>query len=100
MDIVNFWWCNSNMGWGTDVPSSSGGTYTVKFEELPPNAPYQYGFTCTCPGFKFGKGIECKHIKLAKPQFCGWHQQHDGGEPKDRKCPKCGGPVSGVRCAV
>ena len=100
MDIETFWMCRSNLGWETKVPSSDGKTeYTVAFEQTP-KGDCEYGFTCTCPRFKFKPNEECKHIKSAKSAFCGWHQQHDGGEPVEGKCPECGGEVTGVRCAV
>ncbi len=102
MDIEPFAMCATNAGWSRFVTSSDGKTiYHVQFEKLPQSADYEYGFTCTCQAFKFGKGKECKHIKQVKGEWCGWHQQHDGGEPTpDHKCPKCGGEIVGVLCAV
>lgn len=101
MDIETFAMCRSNLGWYVQVPSKDGNrNYEVAFEQLPPGSKTIYGFTCTCPGFKFGKGAECKHIKEVKHKFCGWHEQHDGGSAVNGKCPNCGGEVVGVRCAV
>lgn len=100
MDIMPFSMCSSNQHWERIVPGSKGAQHTVRFEQLPPTAPYEYGFTCTCHAFKFGGGKECKHIKSVKDQWCGWHGQFDAGKVVDGKCPKCGGPVVGVMCAV
>jgi hypothetical protein len=101
MDLMPFSMCCSNQFWSRTVPSSKKGqAYEVTFDRMPPTAPYEYGFFCTCAAFKFGGGKECKHIKAVKDQRCGWHGQFDSGEAKDGKCPKCGGPVVGVMCAV
>jgi hypothetical protein len=70
------------------VDSSDGSTqYRVEF------IPYDdLGWHCSCKGFQFQK--KCKHLAVAKGQFCGWLEQIDGGYEGDGKCPKCGGPVT------
>ena len=101
LDVLPFYMCSSNKFWKHDIKSSDGAkTYQVTFDRLPPSAKYEFGFLCTCDAFKFGKGKECKHIKLAKEHFCGWHQQLDGGELIDGKCPNCNGETVSVMCAV
>jgi hypothetical protein len=101
MDLQPFAMCRSNIGWQHEIKSSDGKqSYLVTYDRMPPSADYEYGFSCDCQAFKFGKGKECKHIKLAKEWFCGWHQQHDGGSPINGKCPECNGEITGVMCAV
>lgn len=56
---------------------------------------------CTCLGFKYSKGKKpCKHIIEARSKKCSWNQYIDGGEPVSGKCPKCGGPIIGIKVAV
>jgi hypothetical protein len=91
--------CASWEDFSREVPGSGGKTYTVTHGYS--TGRYQFGYTCTCPASKF-QGGECKHIKWvdqnARP--CLWHEQFDGGTPENGKCPKCGGPVKSVICAV
>jgi len=90
--------CSSWERFTKKVAGSKGVEYFVTHERQL-NGDYEYGFSCTCPSFKFRKG-ECKHIKEVKGDACLWHQQFDGGELKDGKCPRCGGGVKFVMCAV
>ncbi len=106
-ELHPFSMCLSNISWSRTVPSSKPGqSYEVTYGEMPPNDPrgnpLTHGFQCTCPAFKFRKtaGATCKHIDQVKAMWCGWHQQHDGGEPVNDLCPRCGGPVTQVMCAV
>lgn len=71
--------------------------YVVRFE-CTPHGPYEHDYTCTCKGFKFNR--KCKHIEEAKSHHCGWHEQFEGGDLVDGKCPKCGGEVEVVMCGV
>lgn len=57
-------------------------------------------FSCNCPAYQYGKGKYCKHIEQVKDQHCGWHQQTDGGELIDGKCPWCGGEVVDIMVGV
>ena len=77
------------------------GRYTVR-RSFMPKGPYQYGWSCTCRGFKYGKGKPCSHIKDLMigdtPGYCGWNVELEPTmEPDwvDEKpaCPECGGPV-------
>lgn len=42
-----------------DVVGSTGNRYTVRQSE-------SGGYTCTCKAYEFGRGRECKHIRLVK----------------------------------
>ena len=95
--------CSSWERFEVKVKGSKGAEYTVTHSKQSRDADYEYGFSCTCPAFKYRKG-ECKHIKAVKVDalinICLWHQQFDGNESKDGACPKCGEPVIGIMCAV
>lgn len=98
-DIEQMVQCKSWSTWTKEVTGKSGETYVIS-HGLTPWANYQYGMECTCKGFQFRK--TCKHVKQAESEneCCLWHQQYDGGYLGDGKCPKCGGPVEAVMCAV
>lgn len=91
--------CSSWEDFVRQIKSPSGGVYTVT-HGYTPEGRYQFGFHCNCKAFQFGRGKECKHIKAVKSEACLWHEQFDGGSPKNGMCPKCSGPVKGVMCAV
>jgi len=67
--------------------------------------------TCTCPAYKYSKATinfggrmvkpECKHIRKAQDDACGWHEQwsHER-QTKESICPRCGGPTVSVRVLV
>lgn len=44
------------------VEGSNGHTYTVRRHEV------DGGWTCTCPAFGYGRGVECKHIIKVKEE--------------------------------
>lgn len=98
LTIENRWVCKSALYFEREV-EGTGTTYTVLFTRTP-QGPYAYGWRCTCKAFQYGKGKPCKHIERVKAERCGWHQEHDGGEPVDGKCPKCGGNVTTVQVGV
>ena len=95
------WTCQTNVEWTHGVEGSKGTMYTVTFERLPEAT--EYGYTCTCKGFKY-RG-ECRHIKkvVALERRCAWNETLEIGlEPVvdgdgDRWCPRCGGPVVAVK---
>jgi len=91
--------CSSWERFTKKVEGSKGVEHTVTHERQL-NGDYEYGFSCTCPSFKFRKG-ECKHIKEIKGDVCLWHQQFDGDHSDaEGKCPKCGEAAIGIICAV
>jgi len=96
MDIVPMAMCSS---WDTFERKVKGTKEYLVTHGKADTGDYEYEFRCTCPAFQFRKG-ECKHIKSVKDKACLWHQQFDGGETKDGKCPKCNGATIGIMCAV
>ena len=97
-------WCKSNEFWQRQVQGSKGKTYTVLYGRMPAGSEYQYGYSCDCEAFKFGKGKPCKHIKAVEGERCAWNFEAIMGSseerPADGKCPVCGGELSGIRIAV
>lgn len=95
-------WCPTNRSWSHAVKSSSGKTYMVRYGYTP-TGDYQYGYTCTCEAFKFGKK-ECKHIKEAKKHHCMWNHEACMGSivdiPEDGKCPVCGEELETIAIMV
>lgn len=98
--------CKTNEYWQMPVKSTSQQNvmYMVKFEQLPPGASYEYGYTCTCKAFTTGKkrGQECKHIQSVKHRRCAWNETMEllGEKDAQDKCPRCQGPLIPVRVAV
>ena len=100
--------CRTNQEWGPVKVLSSDGSkiYQVTYGRLAHWADTQYGWSCTCPGFKFRK--TCNHIKAVEKsgQRCGWNADLEPGRqpvttPKgELACPECGGPVSAYRVGV
>jgi SWIM zinc finger len=68
-----------------------------------PTGDYQYGWSCTCPHFRFRK-TECKHIQAAKEERCAWNEDAYWGsgapKPADGKCPNCGETLTVIKVAV
>lgn len=67
--------------------------------------------TCTCPAYKYTKATiqfgsqmvkpECKHIRKAQEEACGWHEQWcSEKQAEEGICPRCGGPTVSVLCYV
>lgn len=102
--LENMVQCASWEDFREEVPGSKPGTsYVVCHGYQPPPSRYMYGFSCTCPSFRFAKGEDrtCKHIEAVKSHCCLWHQQFSEEQYKyDGKCPKCGDGVKGVIVAV
>lgn len=93
--------CITAEEWECKVPSSKGDTtYTVSFGRHHKNPNVQFDYSCTCKGYKFGKGKICSHIEKVHLQRCGWSQFVDGGEPVNGRCPKCGREVIAQRYGV
>jgi hypothetical protein len=82
LDVVSFWCCESVIHDEIEVPSSSGGTYTVHYEESPPEHEVGMWFRCECKSFQYRH--TCKHIAQAKEQHCGWDAFLNGGMPTQR----------------
>ena len=55
---------------------------------------------CTCPAYKFSKSRNCKHLKAAHEQECGWHGAYDEEQNEKGVCPRCGSPTVMVRVGV
>ena len=95
--------CESTMEYERRFEGSKGERYKVRYGTTP-QGPYQYGWTCTCPAFKFSKGKMCKHIKACQPLRCAWNEGALTGSfmdaPEDGVCPECGGPLRAVGVAV
>ena len=91
--------CSSWETFEAKVMGSATEPYIVAHERLQDGSDYIYGFTCTCPAFKYREG-DCKHIDAVRERACLWHQQMDGGESSNGTCPKCGDSVIGIMCAV
>lgn len=92
--------CPSNISWAKEVVGSKGNEYLVTFHG---DAYTQW--QCTCPGFQY-RG-ECKHIKAAEKERCGWAWEAfcgDHMEPKEgptgKQCPMCGEEVQIIRVGV
>lgn len=92
--------CASWEEYSVKVPGSKGDIYTVSHGYAPPSHPYQFRYSCDCKGFQFHG--TCKHVKKVEQEnpACLWHQQFDGGDIVNGKCPKCGGEAREVLCAV
>ena len=98
-DIVQMYQCRSNSTFETKVTGSKGDEYTVRFGRVH-GQKYSHNYTCDCKAGEHGR--LCRHVKQVQRQQlrCGWSQQHNGGAPKDGKCPKCGGKIEAVMVAV
>ena len=82
LDTVSFWCCESVIHDEIEVPSSSGGTYTVYYEPSPPGHDVGMWFRCECKGFQYRH--TCKHIAQAEKEHCGWDAFLNGGTPNER----------------
>ena len=91
--------CSSWEHFEIKVKGSKGAEYIVTHGKQSKDADYIYGFSCTCPAFKYQKGY-CKHIKAVEKKTCLWHQQFDGGVAVNGTCPQCGNDIIGIMCAV
>ena len=93
-DFVNepFAYCESVENFVATV-----GDYVVTHGHTP-FGECHYGWQCTCKGFKFRK--YCKHIEIAKQDFCGWDEFVDGDGVKHNTCPSCGSALKSRMVAV
>ncbi len=82
------------------VMTSRNGKYTITGIGRERQFPH-----CTCPAYKFGKGKECKHIREAEEDMCGWHSMFSDEVQTDYQrenqiCPRCGGDTELVYVGV
>ena len=94
--------CQTNEQWGPKKVLSTDGTktYEVSWGRMAHWADYQYGWSCSCQGFKFRKS--CAHVKAVEEgnQRCGWNScleptlDTETSPNGKQVCPECGGPVS------
>ncbi len=99
-NIQNSRWCSTNEHYSEVVPGSKGAEYTVTYGRTP-QGPYQYGWSCTCPAFKFKSG-DCKHIKAVEGNRCAHGHDACMGSPTPMgdTCPECGSETSVISVAV
>ncbi len=99
LTIEHYYVCESALEFSCEIKGSQ--TYTVRYGYTP-NGPYQRDWSCDCKGFKYHK--VCKHVELAKQNWCGWQQFIHGDNPVERDngkvCPKCNRPVYTERYGV
>jgi hypothetical protein len=97
LSIEYFYQCVERGNVCRKFPKSKGeGNWVVEWTNYGYNGPHWH---CSCPRFKYHK--HCKHVKQVEAEYnCCWHQQFDGGEPVNGKCPQCGGEVKAVACGV
>lgn len=98
--------CSSHENFETFVQGSRGNQYQVRHMLLSPpeqeRQGAQYGWHCSCPGYKF-RGW-CRHVEQVKAVphgqggACLWDSFVSGGEPMDDngtdRCPRCGAEVT------
>jgi hypothetical protein len=92
--------CPSVLTWHKTVTGKSG-TYEVSYG-YQSTGDYEYGWSCTCPQFKFRKA-ECKHIKAVKHERCAWNEEAfcgGGAQHDDGKCPNCGDMLIAIKIGV
>lgn len=100
-NTVFHWHCETAENWSKDVAGSKPGvTYKVTWDRNShKNRQVQFDWSCSCPGYQKRGGVYCKHIILVRNTShenggrCGWQQFIEGGEPKNGKCPRCGGEI-------
>lgn len=113
LDIRAYWECETFANYSSEFTSASDPAtkYTIRYGNLSyatggKNADATHGWTCNCPSFINDNGPvrgrigirECKHIQNGKFRRCGWNEFSDGGEPEvingEKRCPRCGGPIT------
>lgn len=90
-------WCLSNESDQRKFEGSNGETWTADLSRQNPG-PYGVNWACDCPGYRF-RG-NCKHVKIAEEEACGYGWGAACGNPEpdevwegpEHTCPKCGGP--------
>jgi hypothetical protein len=91
-----------------EAKGSKGDTYTVTYGKLYGSELQrqgcEYGWACTCKGFKF-RGT-CKHITGLQSALCFWNYEMDPGrQPEEdehgtKRCPDCGRLTEVMRIGV
>jgi hypothetical protein len=105
--IEHHWHCHTSENWSKEVVGSKGKTYTVRWDRHSHKSQHevQYDWSCSCPAYQHKRGY-CKHIEQVKAMAvesggrCGWTQFEEGGQPRDGKCPRCGGEIHSQGYAV
>lgn len=100
LDIISVPICQTNLEWRKSVNGSKGAIHIVKWGRLPPGAPTEYGWHCSCKAFVFSKNKTCKHIEKVKHLRCGWNEELSAISEFIEKCPDCGGPVEYIKVGV
>lgn len=97
--------CSSCENFEALIKGSKGQFYKVRYGRTP-QGPYQYGWSCSCPSFKFNPHNNCKHIVEAMTEeWCGWNNCCEMATPDydsngNPVCPRCKGSVVPMRIAV
>ena len=63
-----------------------------------PDLTIEYRWVCA-PYAEWMRSRVAEDLDTEAP-VCTWDQMHDGGEPVDGRCPKCGGPITGMGYGV
>ncbi len=104
IEIVTMQMCHTLQGTMVEIPSDKepGVIYAVWTGAVDESIP-----TCECRSFKYSSGVDkrgnCKHIRKALRNLCGWHPQwaderQSSRQAKNMVCPRCGGRT--VACKV
>ena len=99
LNVVSALTCSSNVFWKRKVRGSTGKLYYVTWGRTP-QGQYLYGWACTCPDHVH-RGRECKHIKAAVAERCGWNACLEPNQMQmGDRCPDCGAPLEAFNVAV
>ncbi len=100
---VVYFHCQSVEDYEAKIEGSTGREYTVRVGYAGPEHSTKFAWSCDCQSFKFRH--RCKHIEAAKKDYCGWHEQIQGGEiirdeSNVARCPECNNLAIAMRHAV